>query len=125
MVRARRKIIIATGALFHAFAFAPAQAWAHDGLGGDELAVANWMLIGAILTVVMGLLAGVWAWRNGQFSNIEGSKYSMLELSEDYDRIMAEAEEAERLEQERAAKTQAVGAKKSALSTGESHALPK
>src|SRR5687768_7229759 len=115
MSRAQRATIFTTVAILLA---APATAWAHDGLGGDELAVANWMLVGAILTVVMGILAGVWAWRNGQFNNIEASKYSMLELSEDYDRVMAEAEEAERRERERAAQSQTV-------STGESHALPK
>ena len=91
---------MAAGALFTALA--PTQAWAHDNLGGDELAVANWMLIGAIITVVMGLLMGVWAWRNGQFTNIESSKYSMLETSEDLDQIMAEVKEAERRERERA-----------------------
>jgi nitrogen fixation-related uncharacterized protein len=77
-------------------ALAPSPAWAHDGVGGDELAVANWMLVGAVITIVMGILAGIWAAKNGQFNNVEASKYSMLEMSEDFDQIMAEAEEAER-----------------------------
>ena len=75
---------------------APGTALAHDNLGGDELATANWMLVGAMITIVMGILAGVWAARSGQFSNIEDSKYTMLETAEDYDATMAEADERER-----------------------------
>jgi cbb3-type cytochrome oxidase maturation protein len=78
---------------------APGTAFAHDNLGGDELAVANWMLVGALLTIVMGVLAGLWAMRSGQFNNIEESKYSMLDTAEDYDAIMAEADERERAAQ--------------------------
>ena len=71
---------------------APSQVFAHDNLGGDELAVANWMLIAALVVLVMGILAGIWAWRAGQFSNIEESKYRMLDTAEDFDAIMAEAD---------------------------------
>jgi nitrogen fixation-related uncharacterized protein len=69
---------------------APSTAFAHDNLGGDELAAANWMLLGALVTILMGVLAGYWAIRGGQFSNVEESKYKMLDASEDYDAIMAE-----------------------------------
>jgi nitrogen fixation-related uncharacterized protein len=69
---------------------APSTAFAHDNLGGDELAAANWMLLGALVTILMGVLAGYWAIRAGQFSNVEESKYKMLDASEDYDAIMAE-----------------------------------
>jgi nitrogen fixation-related uncharacterized protein len=75
---------------------APGTAFAHDNLGGDELAVANWMLVGAMITIVLGILAGVWAIKSGQFSNIEQSKFSMLDTAEDYDAIMAQADERER-----------------------------
>lgn len=75
---------------------APGTALAHDNLGGDELATANWMLVGAMITIVLGILAGVWAAKSGQFSNIEESKFTMLETAEDYDAIMAEADERER-----------------------------
>ena len=71
---------------------APSSAMAHDNLGGDELAATNWMLIGAIAVIVMGLLAGIWALRDGQFTNIEDIKYRMIDLSEDYDAVMAEAD---------------------------------
>jgi nitrogen fixation-related uncharacterized protein len=76
---------------------APGTAFAHDNLGGDELAVANWMLIGAMITIVLGVLAGLWAIRAGQFSNIEESKFTMLDTAEDYDAIMAQADERERV----------------------------
>src|SRR5262245_34721646 len=72
---------------------APSSALAHDNLGGDELAASNWMLIGAMAVILMGLLAGLWAWRNGQFNNVEESKYRMIDLSDDYDKVMAEADE--------------------------------
>jgi|GEM_PF-1114517 len=64
---------------------APSSALAHDNIGGDELAAANWMLVGAMVTIVMGLLAALWAWKAGQFTNIEESKYRMLETADDYD----------------------------------------
>ncbi len=70
----------------------PSTAFAHDALGDDELAVANWMLIGAMITIVIGALWGLWAWRSGQFNNVEESKYTMLERAEDFDAIMAESD---------------------------------
>ena len=82
------RIVLVIGAL--ALALAPSPAWAHDNLGGDELAVANWMLVGAMITIVLGILWGVWAIKTGQFTNVEASKYTMLENAEDYDAIMAE-----------------------------------
>jgi nitrogen fixation-related uncharacterized protein len=71
---------------------APSTALAHDNLGGDELAVANWMLIAALVVIVMGVLAAIWAARAGQFNNIEESKYRMLDTAEDFDAVMAEAD---------------------------------
>jgi hypothetical protein len=76
---------------------APSRALAHDNLGGDELAATNWMLIGAMVVVLMGVLAGIWAWRSGQFNNVEESKYRMIDLSEDYDSVMAEVDARERV----------------------------
>jgi nitrogen fixation-related uncharacterized protein len=77
-------------------ALVPASAFAHDNVGGDELAVANWMLVGAIITIVIGVIWGVWALRTGQFNNVEESKYRMLELADDYDAIMADVDARER-----------------------------
>ncbi len=85
----------------------PDVASAHENVGDDELAVANWMLIGAMVSIVMGLFMGYWAFRSGQFNNVEESKYSMLEAAEDYDAIMAESDAREAAlraeEQQRAA----------------------
>src|SRR6188472_598991 len=91
-------------------ALAPTPAMAHDNLGGDELAVANWMLVFAMVTVVIGALWGIWGLMNGQFDGIESSKYTMLDTADDYEGIMAEfdaeqqaADEAEKLAQEETA----------------------
>ena len=88
-------------------ALVPTPAMAHDNLGGDELAVASWMLVFAMVTVVIGVLWGIWALMNGQFSGIESSKYTMLDTADDYEGIMAEfdaeqkaADEAEKRAQE-------------------------
>ncbi len=97
MQRARlaisKRLIVIGGLLL---TIAPTQAFAHDNLGGDELAVANWMLVGAFITVVVGLLWGVWAFQSGQFNNVEESKYTMIENSEDYDAIMLEFDKQEK-----------------------------
>ena len=71
-------------------ALVPTPALAHDNLGGDELAVASWMLVFAMVTVVIGVLWGIWALMNGQFNSIESSKYTMLDTADDYEGIMAE-----------------------------------
>jgi nitrogen fixation-related uncharacterized protein len=70
----------------------PTIASAHDAIGDDELAVANWMLVGAMFSVVLGLLFGYWAFRSGQFSNVEESKFTMLDTAEDYEAIMSESD---------------------------------
>jgi nitrogen fixation-related uncharacterized protein len=86
---------------------APGTAFAHDNLGGDELAVANWMLIAALFVAMLGGLAMVWAAMSGQFRNVEDSKFTMLETAEDYDAIMAQADaEQERLNKLEAQRTQ-------------------
>jgi nitrogen fixation-related uncharacterized protein len=87
-----RIVWVAAGLLV---ALAPTSALAHENVGGDELAVANWMLVGAIITIVMGIIAGVWAIRTGQFNNVEESKFTMLATAENYDAILAEVERAE------------------------------
>jgi hypothetical protein len=88
------RILVGLGGFM--LAVAPGTAFAHDNLGGDELAVANWMLIGAMITIVIGVLWGLWAVRTGQFNNIEESKFTMLDNAEDFDAVMAEADERER-----------------------------
>ena len=97
-------------------AVVPSPAFAHDNLGGDELAVANWMLIAALVTIVIGIMWWVWAARNGQFNDIESSKYSMLDMAEDYDTIMNDYEARERAA--RAAEAAAVDREKSSPRQG-------
>ena len=82
------RIVLIIGTLM--LALVPAQAFAHDNLGGDELAVASWMLVAAMVTVVIGVIWAIWGARTGQFNNIESSKYTMLDTADDYDGIMAE-----------------------------------
>jgi len=75
--------------------WAPSTAFAHDNLGDDELATAGWMLIAAIVVALMGALTLLWAARSGQFNNIEESKFRMIELADDYDSVMAQADDQE------------------------------
>ncbi|MEA2575926.1 MAG: hypothetical protein QOH93_3224 [Chloroflexia bacterium] len=70
----------------------PTVASAHDNIGDDELAVANWMLIGALVAILTGVFMAWWAIHSGQFSNVEESKFSMLDNAEDYEAIMAESD---------------------------------
>jgi nitrogen fixation-related uncharacterized protein len=83
------RILLITGIAM--LALAPGRAFAHDNLGGDELAMSNLMLIGAVLVILMATLAGIWAWRAGQFNNIEESKYRMLDTADNYDAIMGDS----------------------------------
>lgn len=56
-------------------------ALAHEGVGGDEYAAADVMLIFALGFVVMGGIGILYAWNNGEFRNPEKAKYTMLEMS--------------------------------------------
>ncbi len=99
----------------------PGIASAHENVGDDELAVANWMLVGAMFSIVMGLFMGLWAIRSGQFSNVEESKFNMLHNAEDYDAIMAESDAREaalRAEEQRAGVAQGTKAANPGASAG-------
>ncbi|HET6314762.1 MAG TPA: hypothetical protein VFH60_13080 [Chloroflexia bacterium] len=97
----------------------PTIASAHEAIGDDELAVANWMLVGAMFSVVLGLLFGYWAFRSGQFSNVEESKFTMLDMAEDYEAIMSEsdAREAAILREEQRSGTKPTAGTKAANSS--------
>jgi nitrogen fixation-related uncharacterized protein len=100
---------------------APAIASAHDAIGDDELAVANWMLVGAMFSVVLGLLFGYWAFRSGQFSNVEESKFTMLDMAEDYEAIMSESDAREAailMEEQRSGTKPTAGTKAASSSPG-------
>jgi hypothetical protein len=115
------RILLAVGAV--ALALSPTRAWAHDNLGGDELAVANWMLVGAMITIVLGILWGIWAIKTGQFNNVESSKYTMLENAEDYDAIMAEYDAKQRVAQQAVAGNQS-GAQSAQGGAGQADKAP-
>ncbi len=54
-------------------------AYAHDAVAGEELAGAQEILIISMLLLIGGLIICFWAWRHGQFNNVEEPKYRMLE----------------------------------------------
>ncbi len=66
-----------------------APAFAHDNLGGDEMSMAITIFIAGVITIVGAVLAGIWAWRNGQFNDVEQVKYTMLENADDLDDLPA------------------------------------
>ncbi len=56
-------------------------ALAHDGVGGDELAASDSMLIVAVLFVLMTGIGILMSWNNGEFKNPEAIKRMMLEMA--------------------------------------------
>ncbi|MDQ2806138.1 MAG: cbb3-type cytochrome oxidase assembly protein CcoS [Chloroflexota bacterium] len=62
-----------------------APAYAHDNLGGDEMSMALTIFLAGMVTMVGAALAMWWAYRAGQFSNIEEAKYRMLDDAPDLD----------------------------------------
>jgi nitrogen fixation-related uncharacterized protein len=54
-------------------------AYAHDAVAGEELAGAQEILIVSMALLTGGLIICFWAWRHGQFNNVEEPKYRMLE----------------------------------------------
>ncbi len=99
----------------------PNVASAHENIGDDELAVANWMLIGAFVAILTGIFMGWWALRTGQFNNVEESKFTMLDNAEDYEAIMAESDAREAAllaEEQRASKGQGTKAANASAGAG-------
>jgi nitrogen fixation-related uncharacterized protein len=62
---------------------------AHDNLGGDEMSMAITIFITGCVLIAGASLAVLWAWRNGQFSNVEQAKFDMLKNAEDLDDLPA------------------------------------
>ncbi len=60
---------------------------AHDNIGGDEMSMAMIIFIGGCITIVGAALAVLWAWKTGQFDNVEQAKYTMLENADDLDAL--------------------------------------
>jgi nitrogen fixation-related uncharacterized protein len=77
----KRKLITVLGiVLVMMLAFA-SPVFAHDGVGGDELAAADSMLIVAGIFVVMSGLGVLWSISNGEFRNPEAAKFNMLKTA--------------------------------------------
>ena len=58
-------------------------AFAHEGIGGDEYAAADIMLLVAMLFVLMTGIGVLMSWNNGEFKNPEQLKLMMLDLALD------------------------------------------
>ncbi len=58
---------------------------AHDNLGGDEMSMALTIFITGCVLITGAAIAVFWAWRTGQFNNVEQAKYDMLKNAEDLD----------------------------------------
>jgi hypothetical protein len=76
----RKLIAVGTLIVLLGVVFAP-TALAHDGVGGDEYAAADIMLMAALLTFVAAAFAMMYAISNGEFKNPEETKRRMLELA--------------------------------------------
>ncbi len=66
---------------------AGAPVYAHDNLGGDEMSMALTIFLAGMVTMVGAAVAMWWAYRSGQFSNVEEAKYRMLEDAPDLDTL--------------------------------------
>ena len=80
-MQVKRKIIgVVVVVLLMGIVFAP-TALAHDGVGGDEYAAADIMLIAALLFFIAGAFGIIWSINNGEFKHPEDTKRRMLELA--------------------------------------------
>ena len=74
----KRKMLVVTITVMLLLVAFATPALAHDGVGGDELAAADAMLQVAMVFFVLTGLGIIWAVRNGEFRDPEGTKYDML-----------------------------------------------
>jgi len=84
----RTTLALASSLLIAAMA---SPAYAHDAVAGEELSGAMEMLYFTLFLVASTAFVIFYAWRKGQFSNFEESKYRMLEQDgEEYKELMGE-----------------------------------
>ena len=74
----KRKLIVALLSVVALVLIFTVPAFAHEGVGGDELASADSMLIVAMIFVLMTGLGVMWSWANGEMKNPEAIKNQML-----------------------------------------------
>ena len=77
----KRKLLISTLSGLAMLTMLIVPAFAHDGVGGDELAAADSMFIVAMIFALMTGLMIILSWRNGEFRNPEAIKRQALEMS--------------------------------------------
>ncbi len=77
----KRKLFIAMTLVATLVLFFAVPASAHEGVGGDELAAADSMLMIAMLFTVMTGIGILYSWHNGEFRNPEEVKRRMIELA--------------------------------------------
>lgn len=86
----KRKVVISLLCVVTMLLIFVVPASAHEGVGGDELADADSMLIIAMIFVLMTGLGVMWSWANGELKNPEAIKNQMLldaSLDEDGDEL--------------------------------------
>jgi uncharacterized membrane protein len=74
----KRKLVISILSVAALMLVFTLPAFAHEGVGGDELASADSMLLIAMLFVLMTGLGVMWSWANGELKNPEQIKNQML-----------------------------------------------
>ncbi len=79
------KRILRAGWLAVAATLVASPAYAHDAVAGEELSGAIEILIVSMVLLCGGLIVCFWAWRKGQFTDIEEPKYTMLKSESESD----------------------------------------
>jgi hypothetical protein len=74
----KRKLLISLLGVVALMLVLTVPAFAHEGVGGDELASADSMLIIAMIFVLMTGMGIMWSWANGELKNPEQIKNQML-----------------------------------------------
>lgn len=74
----KRKLLISSLSVTALMLVFSVPAFAHEGVGGDELASADSMLLVAMIFVLMTGLGVMWSWANGELKNSEQIKNQML-----------------------------------------------
>lgn len=74
----KRKVVISLLCVVAMMMIFVVPASAHEGVGGDELADADSMLIIAMIFVLMTGFGVMWSWANGELKNPEAIKSQML-----------------------------------------------
>ncbi len=75
-------------------------AYAHDAVAGEELSGTQEILVVSMILLVAGMVICFWAWRQGQFTNIEEPKYTMLKAESALDYSYIESPEEDEAEDE-------------------------